>query len=212
MTNVFIISAPSGSGKSTLLGRVLEADARLAEPRLVFSVSYTTREPRGKERHGQEYFFVSTAEFEAQIERGEYLEWAKVFDHYYGTHRRFLDEAMRAGRDLVLDIDVQGARQLRRRFPEAVSVFILPPSREVLEERLQARSEDSGEVIERRLAGAAKEISSYHEYDYIIVNHDLEEAASDLAAIFRAERRRRQRKEDEIRPILASFLQSGTRR
>ncbi len=202
-TNVFIVSAPSGSGKSTLLARVLAAD-----PRLVFSISYTTRAPRGRERHGKDYFFLTREEFEAAIRRGEFLEWAEVFGNYYGTHRRFLDQARAEGKDLVLDIDVQGARQLREKFPEAVSIFILPPSRAELEKRLRARGEDSDEVIQRRLRGAAEEIRRYREYDYVIVNRDVDEAAGYLAAIFKAERIKRAKLEDEIRPILASFEQA----
>lgn len=201
MTNVFIVSAPSGSGKSTLLRRVLAAD-----PRLVFSISYTTRPPRGKEVHGADYFFVDRDEFERLVERGEFLEWAEVFGYYYGTHRRFHDAALAAGRDLVLDIDVQGARQLKKRFPEAVSIFILPPSRAELEARLRARSEDSAETIRRRLQGAAVEIRECRGYDYVIVNREIPEAAGELASVFAAERLRRDTKEEEIRSILATFV------
>ena len=200
MTNVFIISAPSGSGKSTLLHRVLGSDARL-----VFSISYTTRAPRGQERHGRDYFFISQAEFERLIDNDDFLEWARVFGNYYGTHRRYYDQAVAEGKDLVLDIDVKGAQQLRRRFPEAVSIFILPPSREELEQRLRARSEDSNEVIARRLLGAAAEIRNYREYDYVIVNREITEASETLAAIFKAERTRRDKKEEEIREILRTF-------
>jgi len=204
MTNVFIVSAPSGSGKSTLLRGVFERDRNL-----VFSISYTTRPPRGREVNGKDYFFITREEFEQEIGREAFLESADVFGYYYGTHRRFHDEAIAAGKDLVLDIDVQGARQLRCRFPDATSIFILPPSRDELEKRLRARSEDSDEVIERRLRGAAGEIRRYHEYDYVIVNRDVEEATGDLGAIFKAERRRLAKKEDEIRSILESFEQSS---
>ncbi len=200
MTNIFIVSAPSGSGKSTILGRVFRA-----HPDLVFSISYTTRPPRGKEQHGRDYHFVTRAEFEAQIERNEFLEWAEVFGNYYGTHRRFLDEATAANQDLVLDIDVQGARQLKVKFPEAVSIFILPPSREELEKRLRARSEDSDDVIARRLRGAAGEIRRYADYDYVIVNRNVDVAAAELTSIIIAERKRQKNKEDEIRPILEGF-------
>ncbi len=205
MTNVFIVSAPSGSGKSTLLRGVMATDDHL-----IFSISYTTREPRGREVDGEDYFFVTREEFEAKIRRGEFLEWAEVFGNYYGTHRRFHDQAVTEGKDLVLDIDVQGARQLRGRFPEAVSIFILPPSRSELEQRLRARSEDSSEVIERRLRGAASEIRNYRDYDYVIVNRDVTEATDGLAAIFKAERKRREKKEEEILEILRSFEQPGT--
>lgn len=200
MTVVYIVSAPSGSGKSTLLARVLAAD-----PRLLFSVSYTTRAPRGAERPGQSYHFISREEFEARLGRGEFLEWAEVYGYYYGTHRSYWEQARRENRDLVLDIDVQGARKLKREIPDAVSIFILAPSRDILEQRLRARSEDSDEAIERRLREAREEIKSFREYDYVLVNRDLETAVADLAAIIRAERLRRVRMEEEIGPILASF-------
>jgi len=200
MTTVFIISAPSGSGKSTLVKRLL---ARV--PELMFSISYTTRKPRGTEVHGQQYRFVSHAEFEGMIARGEFLECAEVFGNYYGTHRRILEEACAQGKDLVLDIDVQGARQLKERIPEAVTIFILPPSRQVLETRLRARGEDRDDEVERRLREAAEEIRNYDQYDYVLINHDLEESGAVLCAIVSAERVRRSRIEDRIRPILETF-------
>lgn len=202
MSAVFIISAPSGSGKSTLVGRLLkELDG------LSFSVSYTTRPPRGQEKPGQDYFYISREEFVKHMENNEFLEHAVVFGNYYGTHRRFLDEAVAEGRDLVLDIDVQGAAQLKERLPEAVTVFILPPSRPVLEARLRARSEDAEEVIRRRLRGAAGEIRNYRLYDFVIVNDDVEESVERLKCIVRAERARRTQMEPRIRPILESFEQ-----
>jgi len=200
MTTVFIISAPSGAGKSTLVARLMDM-----VPRLHFSVSYTTRAPRGQEKSGESYHYIGREEFEAAIARDEFLEYAEVFGNYYGTHRSELDRAREQGADLVLDIDVQGARQLRSKFPDAVSIFILAPSREILEERLRARSEDSEQVIERRLREAAKEIRNYVAYDYIVVNREVGAAADTLAAIVKAERIRRCRMEDEVRPILASF-------
>ncbi len=200
MTTVFIISAPSGSGKSTLVARLLAMI-----PRLRFSVSYTTRPPRGQEKPGESYHYISREEFQSAITRGEFLEYAEVFGHYYGTHRSELEQAQKEGADLVLDIDVQGARQLKCKIPDAVSIFVLAPSREILEARLRARSEDSEEVIERRLREAAREIRNYQEYDYILVNREVDSAAADLAAIVRAERIRRCRMEEQIRPILASF-------
>jgi guanylate kinase len=204
MTNLFIVSAPSGSGKSTLLRGVFQRVGGL-----VFSISYTTRGPRGLERDGRDYFFISRTDFEEQIGRGEFLEWADVFGHLYGTHRRFLDEARTAGKDLVLDIDVQGARQLKEKFPEAVSIFILPPSRDELEKRLCARGEDSDQVIERRLRGAEGEIRRYREYDYVIVNRDVDEATDWLGSIFKAERRRRANVEEEVQEILTGFARPG---
>jgi guanylate kinase len=200
MTNVFIISAPSGSGKSTLVARLLET-----VPNLMFSISYTTRKPRGAETDGKGYRFVSCEEFEAMLARDEFLEWAQVFGNYYGTHCCILEEARRQGKDLVLDIDVQGARQLKEKIPEAVTVFILPPSKTVLEQRLRSRGEDREEVIMRRLREAADEIRNYKDYDYVLINRVLEEAEATLSAIVRAERVRTARIEDQIRPILDTF-------
>jgi len=200
MTTVFIISAPSGSGKSTLVARLLRSVDGLK-----FSVSYTSRKPRGSEVDGQNYYFVSRADFEQMIARGEFLEWAEVFGNYYGTHRGVLETARAEGKDLVLDIDVQGARQLKCQISEAVTVFILAPSRQILEQRLRARSEDRAEVIERRLRAAAEEIRNYQAYDYVIVNRDLAESDATLSAIVRAERVRRTRIEEQIRPILDTF-------
>ena len=170
-----------------------------------FSVSYTTRRPRGNEKPGESYVYISRREFEDRIARNEFLEHAEVFGNYYGTHREVLEQARMEGKDLILDIDVQGARQLRERIPEAVTIFILPPSRDILEQRLRARSEDAEEVIQRRLKEAADEIRNYKQYDYVIVNHQLEESSCTLRAIIKAERVRRQRMEENIRPILKSF-------
>jgi guanylate kinase len=200
MTTVFIISAPSGSGKTTLVSRLLAS-----VPGLLFSVSYTTRKPRGDEVDGHSYRFVSREDFEARIAGNEFLEWAEVFGNYYGTHRGILEEAQAQGKDLVLDIDVQGARQLRSRIPEAVSVFILAPSRQILEQRLRARGEDREDVIERRLRDAAEEIRQYSVYDYVLINRDLDESDATLSAIVRAERVRRTRIEEQVRPILDTF-------
>jgi guanylate kinase len=204
MTTVFIISAPSGSGKSTLVSRLLERVEGLS-----FSVSYTTRKPRGNEIDGLDYHFIDHARFERLIDLGEFLEHARVFGNYYGTHIGELELARQRGKDLVLDIDVQGAAQLKKKIPDAVTVFVLPPSREVLEQRLRARSQDSDEVIRRRLADAAEEIRNYHLYDYVLINEDLELAAENLMSIVRAERVRRIREEDQIQPILATFGQTN---
>lgn len=200
MTTVFIISAPSGSGKSTLVSRLM---AHM--PGLMFSISYTTRKPRGAEVDGQNYHFVARADFEAMVANGEFLEWAEVFGNHYGTHRGVLERARAGAVDLVLDIDVQGARQLQCSIPEAVTIFILPPSRAVLEQRLRARGEDREEVIQRRLHDAAGEIGNYRAYDYVVINRDLNESESLLCAIVRAERVRRTRVEDQIEPILETF-------
>ena len=202
MTTVFIISAPSGSGKSTLVSRLLAADTSL-----LFSVSYTTRAPRHGEVDGASYNFVPVPEFQRMLDAGEFIEHATVFGKdFYGTHRRYLDEARATGRDLVLDIDVQGARQLKAKIPEAVTVFILAPSRQVLEKRLRDRGDITDEEkIGRRLRAAAEEIRNYSAYDYVLVNREVEPAVATLVAIVRAERVRRTRIEDQIRPILETF-------
>ena len=198
---VFIISTPSGSGKSTLTSELLKS-----VPHLQFSVSYTTRLPRGSEQNGREYFFVSREQFESMIAAGEFLEFARVFGDYYGTARGFLHEAEAAGNDLVLDIDVQGAAQVKEKIPLAVSIFILPPSRDELEKRLRRRSESEKQVetgarrrtdeernriIQKRLQTAAKEIENYCTYDYILVNDQLEQSIDQLKAIVFAVRWRR---------------------
>jgi len=226
MSMVYIISAPSGSGKSTLVNEV-----RKLIPNLDFSISYTTRPLRGSEQNGREYFFVSVAEFEEMIRRDDFLEWAKVFGNYYGTAQRFLREAHERGRDLVLDIDVQGAAQIKKKIPEAVSIFILPPDKKTLEWRLKNRSLDTQEVIQRRLLVATKEIENYQNYDYILVNDRLEQSIDELQAIVLSERLRRSGKvlspaEDRVvataercrlsnvrsrlQPILSSFALSAT--
>ena len=190
MTTVFIISAPSGSGKSTLVNQI-----RTSVPNLHFSISYTTRKPRGSEKDGGEYHFVSREEFEAMIARNEFLEWADVFGNYYGTAKCYVDDASKAGHDLLLDIDVQGAAQIKQKLPEAVSIFVLPPSRQELERRLRRRSEAEGfvnpAVLEKRLTTARREIEKYSEYDYILINDRLEESIDLLKAIVLSERAQR---------------------
>ena len=203
MTTIFIISAPSGSGKSTLVSRLM---AEVED--LTFSVSYTTRKPRGKEGDGSDYRFVDRAEFERRIGRNEFLEYAEVFGNYYGTHESALEIAENKGKDLVLDIDVQGAAQLKKRIPDAVTVFVLAPSRQILEQRLRSRSQDSDEVIRRRLSDAAREIRNYSLYDYVLVNEDLDLAADTLKSIVKAERVKRIRVEEKLRPILETFEQA----
>jgi guanylate kinase len=188
MSGVFIISAPSGSGKSTLVNQV-----RRIVPGLKFSISYTTRAPRAGEQNGREYFFVSPAEFEAMIGRHEFLEYANVFGHWYGTARGFLRQAEQAQEDLLLDIDVQGAARIKRQIPGAVSILILPPDRSELEKRLRHRSLDAEDVIQRRLVTASREIENYSQYDYILVNENdrLEESTEALKSILLAERWKR---------------------
>jgi guanylate kinase len=186
MIGIYIISAPSGSGKSTLVNEV-----RKEVPGLAFSVSYTTRAPRGSEQNGHEYYFISRPEFDEMLRKDEFLEHAEVHQNYYGTARRFLREASEKTNDLLLDIDVQGAAQIKEKLPEAVSIFILPPNRQVLEGRLRRRSEDSEEVIQRRMATATREIENYSKYDYILVNDRLEESTGCLRSVLLAERFKR---------------------
>jgi guanylate kinase len=205
MTTVFIVSAPSGSGKSTLVEKLMQR-----VPNLRFSVSFTTRPPRTCEQHGRDYFFILREEFEERIQRGEFLEWAEVFGNYYGTHESELERTASQGADLILDIDVQGARQLKKKIPAAVTIFILAPSRQVLEQRLRARSQDSEEVIERRLREAAEEIRNYSQYDYVLVNREVESSVDKLVSIVNATRSRRERMEREIRPILETFNDART--
>ena len=180
---VYIISAPSGSGKSTLVNELLKKVSDLE-----FSISYTTRAPRGSEVNGRQYYFVSRPEFEKMIQEDAFLEHAEVFGNYYGTARCFLSNAEQNGRDLLLDIDVQGAKQIQDKVPDATSIFILPPNRKILEERLRKRSEDSDEVIQRRLDKATSEIENYHRYNYILINDQLEDSIKLLRAVVRGER------------------------
>ena len=187
MVSVFIISAPSGSGKSTLVAKI-----RRMVPDLEFSISYTTRKPRGVEQNGREYFFISRDDFERMIREEEFLEHAIVFEtDYYGTARRFLRTANERGKDLLLDIDVQGAAQIKKKIPEAISVFILPPNRNELEQRLRSRGQDPEEKIQKRLDEATREIENYDKYDYILVNDDLDDSVRALEAILLAERQKR---------------------
>jgi guanylate kinase len=184
---LFIISAPSGSGKSTLVAQV-----RSLVEGLEFSVSYTTRAPRGSETDGREYHFTDRETFRKMVANGEFLEWAEVFGNYYGTACSALEHARTAGKDLLLDIDVQGAKQVIERMPEAVSIFILPPSPEVLEMRLRNRSEaehmTSEDVIERRLQQARSELEQVWDYKYALVNDVLDQATAELRAIVLSER------------------------
>ena len=222
MTTVYIISAPSGSGKSTLVNGVRQIVSGLD-----FSISYTTRPPRRSEKHEREYFFVPREEFAEMVRKDDFLEHADVFGNLYGTSRTFLREAERAGHDLLLDIDVQGAEQIKRKIPEAVRIFILPPDRQTLEDRLRNRSLDAEDVIQRRLATATREIENYANYDYILVNDRLDESVETLKAILLAERLQRSaikpttdqigllakaescrlnNVRERLQPILASFL------
>ncbi len=175
---LFVIAAPSGAGKTSLVRALMER-----EPSLGFSVSYTTRRQRPTETHGRDYFFVTPGEFEAMAARGEFLEHARVFDNRYGTARGQVETALAAGRNLILEIDWQGARQVRSAMPECVSIFILPPSRAELERRLRGRGTDAEEVIQRRLRDAASDMTHWNEFDYVVVNDDFATALDDLLAV-----------------------------
>ena len=222
MSLVFIISAPSGSGKSSIVAGILPL-----VPDLEFSISYTTRKPRGSEKNGRDYFFVSVDEFEQMIHNREFLEYAKYDGNFYGTALRFLNDAEQHHRDLLLEIDVQGAAQVKRQLPQSVSVFVLPPDREMLERRLRKRGSDSPDVIRRRLDKAAREIENYEKYDYILVNDRLDESIEDLKAIVLSRRLassgaplseadksmlqvadsfRLEQARERVKPIVASFM------
>jgi guanylate kinase len=175
---LFVIAAPSGAGKTSLVRALMER-----EPSLEFSISCTTRRQRPNEVHGEDYFFVDTGEFMRMVEADEFLEFAQVFDNHYGTPRRPVDEALAAGRNLILEIDWQGAQQVRREMPECVSVFILPPSRAELERRLRGRGTDSETVIQRRLSDAISDMRHWSEFQYVVVNDDFARAVDELQAI-----------------------------
>jgi guanylate kinase len=175
---LYVVSAPSGAGKTSLVKALMER-----EPRIRFSVSYTTRKPRPNEVPGRDYHFVTMDRFKEMVAHDEFLEHASVFDNCYGTGVRAVQEALANGERLLLEIDWQGARQVRLRLPEACSIFILPPSRSALEQRLRARSTDSEEVIERRLRDAAEDLSHWAEFDYVVVNDRFEQALEDLRAV-----------------------------
>jgi guanylate kinase len=187
---LFVITAPSGAGKSSLIDALLKDD-----PRLRLSVSYTTRAPRPGEVNGREYHFVDEAAFLAMLERSEFLESAQVHGNRYGTSQAVIREALARGQDLVLEIDWQGAQQVRRLYPGCIGVFILPPAVAELERRMRARGQDSDAVIRRRLASAEEEISHAPEFDYVIINKDFDVAKQDLQAIIRVERLRRAREQ-----------------
>jgi len=198
---LFIVSAPSGAGKTSLVKALLERD-----PSLTLAVSYTTRVPRPGEQDGLHYHFVEEREFVAMIEDGAFLEHARVFGNRYGTAEATVRAEIRSGRDLLLEIDWQGARQVRQCFPEAVSLFILPPSAAALEERLLGRGQDSEDTIASRMAQARSELSHYGEYDYLVVNDVFEQALGDLGCIVRAERLRREHAGRRLEGVLLGLL------
>jgi guanylate kinase len=198
--SLIVVSAPSGTGKSTVLATVLRQ-----LPELRFSVSHTTRRPRAAERDGVSYHFVERARFEEMARTGQFLEWAQVHGELYGTSRAEQERARSAGLDLLLDVDVQGAAQVRARTAEAVTVFLLPPSRQALEARLRGRAADEAEAIARRLAAARDEVARYREYDYVLVNRDPDECARTLGAIIEAARHRTRVLGDAVAEVVRSF-------
>jgi guanylate kinase len=183
--NLFVVAAPSGAGKSSLVKALLELDSHL-----VVSVSHTTRAPRGQEQHGREYWFVDEPEFRAMVGRDEFFEWAQVHGKLYGTSRRAIQERLEHGEDVVLEIDWQGAQQIKRLFPQTVTIFILPPSWAELEQRLQRRGEDKPEVIGTRLANARDEVAHAREFDFVIINALFETALFDLKTVVHSQRLR----------------------
>ena len=198
--NLFVVVAPSGAGKTSLVKELL---AR--EPGIRLSISYTTRPPREGEAHGREYHFVSRAEFERMIASGDFLEHANVYGNYYGTSRRWIETELAGDHDVLLEIDWQGARQVRALFPRMVGIFILPPSLSELKRRLESRGKDAPEVIARRLAGAREEVSHVLEFEYIIVNEAFDSAVSDLQAVVRAARIAREPQSVRLASLLAEF-------
>jgi guanylate kinase len=202
---LYIISAPSGAGKSSLLRALLEGmpeDVQL-------SVSHTTRAPRAGEVDGMDYHFIDVAGFQAMVKDGAFFEHAQVFDNYYGTSRQAVLEQLQAGNDVILEIDWQGARLIREQLPEAVSIFILPPSRDALQQRLQDRGQDDETIIARRMRDAISEMSHYDEYDYLVINDDFDEARDELASILRSRRLRQPVQRQRQAVLLAGLLASG---
>jgi guanylate kinase len=198
--NLIVISAPSGSGKTSLANRALEE-----VPQLKFSVSHTTRKPRPGERDRVEYFFVSETELEEMIEQDTFLEHARVYGNYYGTSRAFVDEQLSVGYDVLLDLDVQGAAQVKKSYPEAILVFVFPPSLEVLKERLKNRGLDDAGVIDQRLRIAKKEIKRYKDYQYVIINREIEESLGELKSIIQVSGCRMEKRKELAAEIIKTF-------
>jgi len=199
---LFVVSAPSGTGKTTVVERLVASRPGLRQSR-----SYTSRPPRPGERDGVDYNFVTRADFDQMVRHDALLEWADIFGHFYGTGRADTEAALAAGVDLVLVIDVQGARQVRRRLPDAVAIFVLPPSFEALAARLQGRNQDPPGSIQRRLATAREEVTAVDEYDYVVINDDVDRCVGEVGAIVAAERARRWRRRPAIEPIMRTFDQ-----
>ena len=202
---LFIVAAPSGAGKSSIVNACLARDANIR-----LSISFTSRAPRPGERHAEHYHFVDQATFRSMIEREQFFEWAEVHGHLYGTSRGAIEDRITGGHDVVLEIDWQGALQVRKQLPDAVSVFILPPSADALEHRMRVRGQDSEETIQRRLAAAREEMSHYVEFDYVIVNEHFETAVAEMCAIFTASRLRRPLQELRHADLIQALLHAGS--
>ena len=198
---LYVISAPSGAGKTSLVKALLAS-----EPRLRLSISHTTRTRRPTEAEGREYHFVSKPEFDELVKRGEFLEHARVFDNHYGTSRSFVESQLAAGHDVLLEIDWQGAQQVRRAMPDCVSIFVLPPARQTLAERLARRATDTAEVIRRRLKDAAGDMSHYGEFDYVVVNADFDKAVGELKRIIEGRGEDLRSNRPEIEPLVRELL------
>jgi guanylate kinase len=198
---LFVVSAPSGAGKTSLLRALMQT-----HPSLRFSVSYTTRKQRNSEQHGQDYFFIEQEAFLSMVAKGDFLEHAQVFDNYYGTSRQQIEALITQGHDVLLEIDWQGASQVRTKMPECVSIFILPPSRQALEERLRARGTDAPEVIARRLRDAVVDMSHWQEFDYVVVNADFAHAVNDLKLIVTGQGQSLRRDRPALQPLLIDLL------
>jgi guanylate kinase len=198
---LFVIAAPSGAGKTSLVRALMER-----VPSLRFSISYTTRKPRPNEQHGRDYFFVDHAEFERMVAAGEFLEHAPVFDNYYGTSKAQVESMLAGGDNVLLEIDWQGARQIRRAMPECKSIFILPPSREALEQRLRGRNTDNDEVIARRLRDSIADMSHWNEFEYVVVNDDFARATDDLETIVAGRGETLRRDRSELQTLIRRLL------
>ena len=200
--SLYVVAAPSGAGKTSLVKSLLETTEAIT-----VSVSHTTRQPRPGEIHGEHYFFVNVAEFETMRDQGEFLEYARVFDNYYGTSKNVVESTLAQGTDVILEIDWQGAQQVRSLYPDCCGIFIVPPSREALEERLRSRGQDDDATIARRMHDAINEISHYHEFDYLVVNNQFDRALEELRAIILARRQRlsvqQQRQEQLLQQLLS---------
>lgn len=203
---LYIISAPSGAGKTSLVKALIDDADNIDADNIMVSVSHTTRAMRDGEKEGVDYHFVKQEEFLSMVDGGDFLEHAKVFDNYYGTSQKHVEQQLLQGLDVILEIDWQGARQVRKQFPDSLSVFILPPSSEALKDRLQNRGQDNEEIINRRMKDAVNEMSHYAEFDYIIVNDDFNQALQELGCVFKTNRLRQLQQERKLENLLIELL------